>query len=69
MLEFIQANGRARPTSPADPDETEQMIVGIAAGERTVEESRPGSSGGSRSPPDRASYRRVLPGGLQRMIF
>jgi death-on-curing protein len=38
MLEFIQANGRAWPASPADPDETEQMIVGIAAGERTVEE-------------------------------
>jgi death-on-curing protein len=38
ILEFIQANGRAWRPSAADPDETEQMIVGVAAGTNGVEE-------------------------------
>jgi death-on-curing protein len=38
LLEFVQSNGRRWLPSAADPNETEQMIVAIAAGEASVVE-------------------------------
>lgn len=36
LLEFVQANGRIWLSSDGDPDETERVIVGVAAGELAV---------------------------------